>query len=739
MKKGFKKKSLKPGFEPENGRHHAVSTGNPYSFSIKVPRHSVMVICSLPSINYLCITTDTSFKLQYEKAMKEGTVSLQTTNSIVMGVAGSGKTRSLAMVMDEQLPQQRESTPLAKAPVITHSWVAMDDMKIQRIEDDKYSDILMNSIKDKIAKAPKESARAISRKYIAPKYGREVEDSILQHGLLIDEVIQQAAKNKTEHKELLENLRWNKLSDCGGQPQFLQILPMFVHDISLGIFTIKLNERLDSYPMIQFYEDDKPLGDPYKSLYTHEEILKYCMRTLVSQGSGLHKTKFLFLGTHEDLKDECNESIEEKNIKLNEIVALFNMQENTIFSSNNCCDLIFPVNADAPTPKDWDVMKEVRKAIAKNSCVPRIEVPIKWFALELVLLNYVKEKKKAVLSESTCFKMVNSTFNFDYEGFKAALKYLHRGKCIFHYEKKQLIVAHIQVFLDILTEAVCYNIDMCTNPEQPVEAVEFKWRKFKQGILHDSCLDQFASKHYIDGVFSRDDLLLMFIDLCILSKLGSDEYLMPCIMPAEEKPFSNPEPKTQKVPAMVVEFPDGGPMLGLYCALVCYLINIENWVLAMDKIKKPYHLTRNSIHFEAPGNNPGKVTLNDPLSTFFFVTYQGPLSVASKVCPLIRKTILNGIQCVSHFSTIKDFKPQVKFCLIRDTILNGISKILNSSIIKDVQLRPQITFLCPCKGSLHPAQIKGEYLRCPEGHPEYAAVPITPQQMMWREGKKIMS
>ena len=257
-----------------------------------------ILACLWQLINTFClriieIITDEGFKLQYEKAMKDGTVSLQTTNSIVMGVAGSGKTRSLAMIMDEQLPQQRESTPLAKAPVltkITHSRMAMDsnNTKIQRIDDDEYFEMLMNSIKEKIAKPrdlPRESVRPVMKKYIAPKYGREDEDSVLQHAELIDKAFQQGAKNKTNHKELLENLRWNKLSDCGGQPQFLQILPMFIHDISLGIFTIKLNERLDSYPMIQFYKDGEPSGDPYDSLYTHEEILKYCMRTLVSQGT----------------------------------------------------------------------------------------------------------------------------------------------------------------------------------------------------------------------------------------------------------------------------------------------------------------------------------------------------------------------------------------------------------------------------------------------------------------------
>ena len=201
-----------------------------------------------------------------------------------------------------------------------------------------------------------------------------------------------------------------------------------------------------------------------------------------------------------------------------------------------------------------------------------IPIPIKWFVLELVLLRYVKEEKKAVLLESTCFKMVNSSFYFDDDDFKAAL---HQNKIIFHFEMQKLIIAQIQVVLDILTEAVIYNTYMSTSGE-----------KFNK--VSYSCLNLFASRHYIDGIiFSRDDLLLMFIDLCILTKLGSDEYLMPCIMPAEEKPFSISEPETQEVPAMVVEFPNGGPMLGLYCALICYLINMENWALVVDKMKNP--------------------------------------------------------------------------------------------------------------------------------------------------------
>ena len=99
---------------------------------------------------------------------------------------------------------------------------------------------------------------------------------------------------------------------------------------------------------------------------------------------------------------------------------------------------------------------------------------------------------------------------------------------------------------------------------------------------------------------------------------------MPCVLPIEETPRCNPEPNSQSVPAMVVEFP-GGPicMLGLFCGLVCYLMNTAKWTLAEQR-GVPIHITRSTIHFNIP-DFPGKITFNDPLSMFFTLTFHGPV------------------------------------------------------------------------------------------------------------------
>ena len=308
--------------------------------------------------------------------------------------------------------------------------------------------------------------------------------------------------------------------------------------------------------------------------------------------------------------------------------------------------------------------------------------------MELALQRFVQETKQAVLLESKCLELVPN-FHFNEANFKAALNYLHQIKHIFYYEG--LVVADIAVIQNKLSEVVSFNIELLTNPNI-CEAVGPEWIKFGEcGILHISCLDKFPS-HYIEGVFTPKDLLHLFTSLCIVSKLSTDEFLMPCVLPVEEKAFSNPEPETQPVPAMVVEFPDGGPMLGSYCGLVCYLINTGKWAIAKKRNGEPLHITRSSVHFLIPGF-PGKVTINDPLSTFFLVTFHGSLDVASQVCPLIRMTILTGIR--------------------------EVSKNLNYLGKKEVNSHsntPVITFFCSCETiPVHPATLFSDAvcLTCP--------------------------
>ena len=84
-----------------------------------------------------------------------------------------------------------------------------------------------------------------------PEYIRKLEEEMLQH----------LSKKREGEPKLLYRTRWYRLTDSGGQPQFLEVIPIFIHNISLGIIVIMLNKRLDCFPMIEFYEDGKSVGE----------------------------------------------------------------------------------------------------------------------------------------------------------------------------------------------------------------------------------------------------------------------------------------------------------------------------------------------------------------------------------------------------------------------------------------------------------------------------------------------
>ena len=147
------------------------------------------------------------------------------------------------------------------------------------------------------------------------------------------------------------------------------------------------------------------------------------MRVLASQARGAEKFKFVFIGTHRDLKEECSrESIQDKNSLLLKIVNSFKLKDHVVYSNKGCTDIIFAINAKTPRPEDWEVMKQVRRVIVDSSKVPSICIPLRWFALELALLRFVKETKQAMLTESDCLKHV-AHLHFTDTNFKAALKY----------------------------------------------------------------------------------------------------------------------------------------------------------------------------------------------------------------------------------------------------------------------------------------------------------------------------
>ena len=105
-----------------------------------------------------------------------------------------------------------------------------------------------------------------------------------------------------------------EMIDCGGQPQFHEILPVFLRHLDFYVFVFRLCDQLDSRPLVEFYVDGKPVGPPVKSSQTIEQLLQHCARSMhtyrSTSGSEGGCPKIMVLGTHADLEWKSEESRE---------------------------------------------------------------------------------------------------------------------------------------------------------------------------------------------------------------------------------------------------------------------------------------------------------------------------------------------------------------------------------------------------------------------------------------------
>ena len=97
-----------------------------------------------------------------------------------------------------------------------------------------------------------------------------------------------------------------EITDCGGQPQFLEIFPRFLKNVDFAIVVINLSLSLDAYPTNYYYsEEGKSVGVGVPSPLTNEQVLRLFLRMIASQSQGDRPVKFAIVGTHRDLEGTC--------------------------------------------------------------------------------------------------------------------------------------------------------------------------------------------------------------------------------------------------------------------------------------------------------------------------------------------------------------------------------------------------------------------------------------------------
>ena len=521
------------------------------------------------------------------------------------------------------------------------------------------------------------------------------------------------AESKGENEALLTHSI--HLVDSGGQPQFHDIISMFMPGLSGLVSVFKLSECLSAHGEVAFYNTAGELiNDPYESHYTHEHVIREDLLAIQCEATRCgtdEMPNLAFVGTFLDEKDKCpEESPEEKDKRLHSIITEMlplEMLKCVIIDGPSLRQATFRINARTPTKRDFDAVGRLRAALMSRSRVRPRKLPLNWYGYEVALHRLMQELGRQVLSRREC-EYVAHMLGFDHESLKAALHYLQQLNIIAYYDVLPGVVfGSSQVVLDKITELVRYSLQLkkghCTTGGAE--------RNFlHQGIVSLEFLSSpDFSKHYISQLFGPEEVLKVLISLLVVAEVGAREYIMPCVLEVSCIYPTPPVPDGNVLASFIVHFSKKSPMFGVYCCTTSSLMSDAGWRLLVEG-GEVAQVARNSVTFEVPRGYAGMVTILDPLSSYLEVTVQLPVHIAKK-----------------HSAKL--------YPEIRDTFLAAVKKAM-ATLHYEAKV-PEVSFLCPeqserCSVEPHIATVDGSQssLIC-SLRPGSVCHPLTEEQRMW--------
>ena len=516
-------------------------------------------------------------------------------------------------------------------------------------------------------------------------------------------------------EQLLRSL-WVYFSDCGGQPQYHELLPLFVRSISSALCVTRLTDKLDEIQAVEYYDKGKRIGVPQQSQLSAKDTIQCLVNTIQSYSTQENPPSIIMVGTHldqleEKMKKQLSlsqaspepasfssgaaaqssdqpppagervETLEEKNKQLLDMLKP-EFSNQLVYFSRDMKQLLFPLNALGRGEKEKAIADTMRCAVEKSGA-RAVKIPIMWYVLELLLQELAKELGRGVLSRAECLQMAQ-LLNIREESLDAALVYFDQLNVIKYSPKvlPKVVFVDSQIQLDKVSELVYHSYLL----RQPVVAAEASkpspvmsgWSHFRDyGVVSEDILEQFP-RHYVQGIFSKDDLSKLLMNLLVFAEIPPPDpdsakqqkyYLMLSLLPTlSEAELEKYRVSSPVAATLLVRFLGRSRRAGVFCCLVTHLIRHCAWDLLT---KSNQCLFRNCVSLELLSSPPCTITLIDSnayIEVYVSATAPVPRSEYTGHFPTIRQAILNGIRAACSRLNYKTTKPELAFLCPHTTL-----------------------------------------------------------------------
>ena len=381
------------------------------------------------------------------KASMGATVEMEITNIGCQGYPGVGKTSVLDLAMGKDPAPTRTSTDCIDPP---SRYLMIDNptegVEWENVTTDKMFELTCKAMKKTIEENPILSGvPAVTTTNQSATVSLDEPPYTVFPDLLKE-------LSSSESSGVIFDSHWMMVTDCGGQPPFLDAAALFHRNSCLHIFPVKLNEPLNKVPdFTYFVKDEQPASfDEDCVPLTHKQIIETLAKSVASiQPPNTPSAtkcptgaKFTIVGTFQDKAHECSETVEEKESILKQVLKPYEP-----FRVQLGKKVILPVNAalgndtevvDAGAMKKRaELTKTLRKLFKKSDVSLKVKIKLRWFGLLLNILTIAEKEQRAVLTLDQCYKL-GDTLGMGKSETKQAIRFFHDISLIMHFDTPKL-------------------------------------------------------------------------------------------------------------------------------------------------------------------------------------------------------------------------------------------------------------------------------------------------------------
>ena len=617
--------------------------------------------------------------------MKEGTVNLTVTRINMHGVPGSGKTCSQLLLLNRNPPAVpvTDSTPLAcravKATRVSHG----DGLCWKSIDGGELCKQLASELKEVTAsdeKSKPEPVGDLTRKRETRKRERTTEATPNSDNPASDVYAAVDADDKDSNSICQQiadlahlaktplNRHWIYIIDCGGQPAFQELLPLFTRPASLNIITIDLSKGIDLKLEYSYRHGKKefPIGSNFK--YTNVEYVMNVIRSgaiscPISTESNEEKHPMYFiLGTHYDKAPENFTGINAKLISsLKPLMKSVLVVKQGDTDKNIKKEVVYPINCvERNSDKRSKAAEDLCQFISncKTDTSFKFQMRTVWFAFELTLQQKADNTKHSYLTKEEVVS-AGKTLRMSKEDIEDALQYFHKITIILYYQKvlPNIVFVDPKPILDILSRLLAltyvdrgslHHVAKVTTLPGQNEIDQLK----EKGIFSESLLSKLKSD---DQKFSNSDFITLLLHLHIIAdtKDGKEEksYFIPCALES----YTQSDPPNAHLKPLLIVWRDPDTKRtdeilpvphGVFPLTIVYLMNHEEPQFCIHSSSEENFKYRDAISFRI--NHPP----DDYIGTVYIINkykhievyFTGCTQEHVKYCPRIREIVTEAVK-----------------------------------------------------------------------------------------------